>query len=87
MPQTFARRQSDDPSAAKYPRLSGRPKDEVRSEAFLQVTRYLEQNDNEQITIHGLINHMRSVVVKEKCEPYSFPYMKSQLLRNTLWKG
>ena len=47
MPQTFAWRQSDDPSAAKYPRLSGRPKDEVRSVAFLQVTRYLEQNDDE----------------------------------------
>ena len=41
MPQTFACTQSDDPSAAKYPRLSGRPNDEVRSEAFLHVTRYL----------------------------------------------
>ena len=38
MPQTFACRHSDDPSADKYPRLSGRPKDEVRSEAFVQVT-------------------------------------------------
>ena len=61
MPQTFACRQSDDPSAAKYPRL-GRPNGEVRIEAFLQVTRYLEHIDDEQITIHDLINHMRSVI-------------------------
>ena len=64
MPHTFACRQSDDPSAAKYQRVSGRPKDEVKSAFFLQVTRYLEQNDNEQITIHDLINHMRSVIVE-----------------------
>ena len=82
MQQTFACRQSGDPSADKYPRLSGRPKDEVRSEAFLQVTRYLEQNDDEQITIHNLINHMRSVIAEENCEPYNFPYMKSQLLKH-----
>ena len=55
MPKTFACRQSDDPSAAKYQRLSGRPKDELRSEAFLQVTRYLEHNDDKHITIHDFI--------------------------------
>ena len=36
MLQTFACRQSDDPSAAKYPRLSGRPYDEVSSEDFFR---------------------------------------------------
>ena len=49
MPQTVACGQSDDPSAAKCLRLSGRPKDELRSEVFLQVTSYLEQNDEEHI--------------------------------------
>ena len=82
MPQTVACVQSDDSSTDKYPRLSGRSKDEVRSEAFLQVTRYLEQNDDEQITINDLANHMRSVIAEENCEPYSFPYMKSQLLKH-----
>ena len=82
MAHTFSCRQSDDPSTAKYPRLSGRPKDEERSEAFLQVTRYLEQNDDEQITIHDLINHMRSVIAEKNCEPYSFPYMKCKLLKH-----
>ena len=82
VPQTFACRQSYDPSATKYPRLSDRPKDEVRSKVFLQVTRYLVQNGDEQITIQDLINHMRSVIAEENCEPYSFPYMKSQLLKH-----
>jgi len=52
----------------------------VRKEAFLQVIRYLEQNDDEQSTIEDLINHMRTVTAEENCEPYSFPYTKSQLL-------
>ena len=82
MPQTVACGQSDDPSAAKCPRVSGRPKDELRSEDFLQVTSYLEQNDDEHITIPSPINHMRSVIAEENCEPYSFPYMKSQLLKH-----
>jgi len=78
----IARRQSDAASAAKYPKLTGRPHDEVRKEAFLQVIRYLEQNDDEQSTIEDLINHMRSVIAEENCEPYSFPYTKSQLLEH-----
>ena len=82
MPQTFACRQSDDPSAAKYPRLSGRPKDEVRCEAFLQVSIYIKQNDDEQILLQGLINHMRSVIAEENGEPYSCTHMKSQLLKH-----
>ena len=41
-----------------------------------------EEVDDEQITIHDLINHMRSVITEENCEPYSFPFMKSQLLKH-----
>jgi len=40
----------------------------VRNEAFLQVIRYLEQNDDEQSTIEDLINHMRSGIAEENCE-------------------
>ena len=65
MPLTFVCRQSDDPSAAKYPTLSDRPKDEIRSEAFLQITRYLEQNDDKHITIHDLINHIHQSLLKK----------------------
>jgi len=59
---------------AKCPKLTGRPQDEVRKEAFLQVIIYLEQNDDEQSTIEDLINHMRTVIAEENCEPYSFRY-------------
>jgi len=69
MPQTFARRQYDTASAAKCPKLTGRPLDEVRKEAFLQVIRYLEQNDDEQSIIEDLINHMRTVIAEENYEP------------------
>ena len=82
MTRTFSCRQLDDSSAAKYARLNGIPKDEVRNEAFLQETRYLEQNDGKQITIHDIINHMRSGITEKNCEPYSFPYIKSKLLKH-----
>ena len=81
MPQIFASRQSEDPTVPKYRKLSGRPKDEVRNEAFLQVTRYLEDNDDEQTTVNDLIDRMRSFIAEENCEAYSFPYMKKQLLK------
>lgn len=79
IPQIFSSRQFDAPSVAKCPKLIGRPKDEVRNEAFLQVVRYLEENYDEQITINDLIDHMRLVIAYENCEPYSFKYMKDQL--------
>ena len=39
----------------KDPKLG--PQDDKRAEAFLEITRYLEKNDDEQnITINGLID-------------------------------
>ena len=40
------------------PSKRGRPSDTERERAFLQVTRYLEDNDEEQITINDLIDKM-----------------------------
>lgn len=71
MPQIFASRQSEDPTVPKYRKLSGRPKDEVRNEAFLQVTRYLEDNDDEQTTVNDLIDRMRSFIAEENCEAHT----------------
>ena len=34
----------------------GCPQDDKRAEAFLEVTRYLGENDDEQITINDLID-------------------------------
>ena len=42
---------------SKRPKL-GRPQVDERTEAFLEVARYLEENDDEQITIDDLIDLM-----------------------------
>ena len=34
----------------------GCPQDDKRAEAFLEITRYLEENDDEQITIKDHLN-------------------------------
>ena len=40
---------------AKRPKL-GRPQNDMRAEEFLEIARYLEDNDDEQITINDLID-------------------------------
>ena len=42
---------------SKRPKL-GSPQVDERTEAFLEVARYLEENDDEQITIDDLIDLM-----------------------------
>ena len=61
------------------PSKRGRPSDTERERAFLQVTRYLEDNDEEQITINDLIDKMNDYLDGTDFEPYSFPYMKKRL--------
>ena len=36
----------------------GRPPEKERTDAFLEVAKFLEENDDEQITIHELIQRM-----------------------------
>ena len=36
----------------------GRPQEKQRTDAFLEVAKFLEENDDEQITIHDLIQSM-----------------------------
>lgn len=69
----------DNPSAPKCKRVRGRPKDLIREEAFFQVAEYLEQNDNEQITIKDLVVTMNEFTEIEDCDPYSSTYMKTKL--------
>ena len=51
----------------------------TRSETFQAVARYLENNDDEQVTIIDLINKMKEYLKGTDIEPYSFPHMKSEL--------
>ena len=82
IPKLFLSRHGDEEKAAKRAKIIGRPKDEVRREAFLQVAKYLEENDDEQITINDLINQMQTLTAEENCEPYSSPYMKQELKKH-----
>lgn len=79
VPQIFVPK--DGPRASKYTRMSGRPKDVIRNEAFLKVADYLEQNDDEQITVNDLVEKMKEYTEPEECEcdPYSSKYMKSKI--------
>ena len=61
------------------PSKRGRPSALDREWAFLKVTHYLEENDEEQITINDLIDKMNEYLDDTEFEPYSFPYMKKRL--------
>ena len=54
----------------------GRPTDKSRQEAFLEVAKYLKENDDEQLTVNDLTNKMAEF---NDQEPYSARYMKEKL--------
>ena len=57
----------------------GRPQDDERAKAFLEVASYLEDNDDEQITINDLIDLMNQ---KLDYDAYSYTHMKTRLLEH-----
>jgi len=68
-------------SVAKKQRL-GRPKEAERYEAFLLVAKYLEENDDEQITITDLIEKMETGLLGSEVAAYGFTHMKSKLMEH-----
>ena len=56
----------------------GCPQDDKRAEAFLEITRYLEENDDEQITIKDHLNDPKKPKLADiKYGAYnSYLYMK-----------
>lgn len=62
---------------SKRPNL-GRPQDDKRAEAFLEVARHLEENDDEQITINDLIDLVNQKLADTKFEAYGYSHMKLQ---------
>ena len=74
IPETFQR---ENHQSAK--RKRGRPTDSEKEEAFLRVVRYLEENDDEQITIGELVSKM------EECcgeDSYTPKYMKKRVIEH-----
>ena len=57
----------------------GRPLDDESSVAFLEVARYLEENDDEQITIYHLIDLMKEKLADTEHEAYGITNMKTRL--------
>ena len=53
----------------------GRPTDDLLQKTFLDIVSYLEENDNEQITISDLVNKMHEL----SGDIYSVTYMKKKL--------
>ena len=75
VPQKFQSNEAVTPKRIKL----GRPQDEVQKDAFRKVIKDLEENDEEQTTIHDLIQKMHEYLVDTGIEPYGFTYMKEQI--------
>ena len=60
-------------------RNTGRPVNEDQQQAFLRVCAYLEENDEEQLTISDLACKMRHYLLDEDSVPYGNQYLKEKL--------
>ena len=56
----------------------GKPNDSIKTDAFIKVVEHLQSHDDEQTTIHELVEKMRTFLLAE-IEPYGFTYMKSSI--------
>jgi hypothetical protein len=59
-------------------RKIGRPKDNEKTVAFLSVVDYLQENDDETVTVGDLVERMQANLKNSK-DAYSAKYMKSKL--------
>ena len=55
----------------KKPKL-GRPQDDERAKPFLEVASYLEDNDDEQITINDLVDLMDQKLANTDYDAYGY---------------
>ena len=60
-------------------RKIGRPQDEEKNYAFLKVARFLQENDDEQITAVDLVEKMEEYLVDSASTAYSRNHMKARL--------
>ena len=64
----------------KKPKLAvGRPQDDERAKAILEVASYLEDNDDEQITINDLVDLMNQKLANTNYDAYGYTHMKTRL--------
>ncbi len=58
---------------------TGRPEQEVKAATFLRVATYLEDNDDEQMTVGDLVEKIQEYLQDTECQPYSMVYMKKKI--------
>ena len=61
-------------------RKIGRPQNEEKNQAFVKVTKFLEENDDEQITVGDLVEKMKEYLNDTESEAYGRSHMKTKLL-------
>ena len=66
---------------SKKPKI-GRPQEKERIDAFLEVARFFEENDDEQITINDLIQRMEINLAGSEHSAYSYPHMQQKLMEH-----
>ena len=69
---------SHDQSSSKRVKV-GRPPEEQRMNAFLEVAKFLEENDDEQISIQDLIQRMDKNLANTEFSAYSYHHMQEKL--------
>ena len=60
-------------------RKIGRPQDEEKNDAFLKVARFLQENDDEQITVVDLVEKMEEYLGDLASTAYGRTHMKARL--------
>lgn len=63
----------------------GLPQDEDKTEASLKVARFLQENDDEQITVNDLIDIMDEFLLESEYTAYGHTHMKPGKAQGALW--
>ncbi|CAH3160575.1 unnamed protein product [Porites lobata] len=74
IPMQFASEQRD-----VKKRKIGHPQDEEKNDAFLKVARFLQENDDEQITVVDLVEKMEEYLADSASTAYGRTHMKARL--------
>ena len=59
----------------------GRPQEKQQADAFLKTARFLEENDDEQITVYDLIQYMEENLADSELGAYSYQYNAAKAQR------
>ena len=68
---------TDEPTHKK--KKVGRPQDEEKTDAFLRVARFLQENDDEQISVSDLIDLMNDFMADSESTAYGHTHMKAKI--------